>query len=285
MAELLEPYRSQYFISGEINSEVADQQAKMDELEASATPTPSQPPRRGVGRLPRLALQRAPVQHRAAAAAQPRVARVAAGHGAPARRGAGGHPLVTTMRRAGRAAEQGIHRLAIPTPFAVGRVNTLPDRGRSADARGLGPELGQGADELERGAGVARPSRRGPGAAGRHPPAHRPPRAAGRPRPALGREVAALDRLAPYVERYGEDAELDDEFADAAHAPSRPPGGRRGGPALGVARLPGLGVERAGDPPLGDGEELRLRDRRSRCMHRPGHSPTTPSSGTPTDAS
>ena len=34
MAQLLEPYRSKYFISGEINSEVADQKAKMDELEA-----------------------------------------------------------------------------------------------------------------------------------------------------------------------------------------------------------------------------------------------------------
>ncbi len=33
MSELLEPFRSRYFISGEINSEVADQQGKMDELE------------------------------------------------------------------------------------------------------------------------------------------------------------------------------------------------------------------------------------------------------------
>jgi phosphomannomutase len=32
MVELLEPYRSKYFISGEINSEVTDQQAKMDEI-------------------------------------------------------------------------------------------------------------------------------------------------------------------------------------------------------------------------------------------------------------
>jgi phosphomannomutase len=32
MSELLEPYRSHYFISGEINSEVTDQQAKVDEL-------------------------------------------------------------------------------------------------------------------------------------------------------------------------------------------------------------------------------------------------------------
>ena len=33
MSELLEPFRSRYFISGEINSEVIDQQGKMDELE------------------------------------------------------------------------------------------------------------------------------------------------------------------------------------------------------------------------------------------------------------
>jgi phosphomannomutase len=32
MSELLRPFRSRYFISGEINSEVADQQAKMEEL-------------------------------------------------------------------------------------------------------------------------------------------------------------------------------------------------------------------------------------------------------------
>jgi phosphomannomutase len=32
MSELLEPYRSKYFISGEINSEVTDQQAKLEEL-------------------------------------------------------------------------------------------------------------------------------------------------------------------------------------------------------------------------------------------------------------
>jgi phosphomannomutase len=32
MSELLEPYRSRYFISGEINSEVSDQEAKLEEL-------------------------------------------------------------------------------------------------------------------------------------------------------------------------------------------------------------------------------------------------------------
>jgi phosphomannomutase len=32
LSELLAPYRSRYFISGEINSEVSDQQAKMAEI-------------------------------------------------------------------------------------------------------------------------------------------------------------------------------------------------------------------------------------------------------------
>jgi phosphomannomutase len=32
MGELLRPYHEKYFISGEINSEVADQQAKMEEI-------------------------------------------------------------------------------------------------------------------------------------------------------------------------------------------------------------------------------------------------------------
>jgi phosphomannomutase len=32
LSKLLEPYHSKYFISGEINSQVADQQAKMDEI-------------------------------------------------------------------------------------------------------------------------------------------------------------------------------------------------------------------------------------------------------------
>jgi phosphomannomutase len=37
MSELLEPYRSRYFISGEINSEVSDQVGKMEELSALYT--------------------------------------------------------------------------------------------------------------------------------------------------------------------------------------------------------------------------------------------------------
>src|SRR5439155_17659127 len=58
----------------------------------------------------RLALQRPLLEHRAAAAAVPRIADLERGHGGPPRRGARDHPLM-------------IHCLPVPTPFAVGRVN------------------------------------------------------------------------------------------------------------------------------------------------------------------
>ena len=110
LAELLHEFRSKYFISGEINSTVADQQAKMDEIKARYADAPDRRARRRLDRLRRLALQRPPVEHRAAAAAQPREPRLPAGHGAAARRSARADPRV-------------IHRLAIPTPFRVGPVN------------------------------------------------------------------------------------------------------------------------------------------------------------------
>ena len=81
LAELVGELRERYFISGEINSEVADQQAKMEEIAAAHADAEVDLARRRLGRLPRLALQRPPVEHRAAAAAQPRVAGLARGHG------------------------------------------------------------------------------------------------------------------------------------------------------------------------------------------------------------
>ena len=141
---------TKYFISGEINSEVADQQAKMDEIEEKYGDGRGHRARRHLHRLRRLALQRAPVEHRAAAAPQPRVARLARGHGGQARRGARADPLVT--RRC-------IHCLPIPTPFAGRAGQLLPDRGRPADAGRHRPELGQGARRARAGAGRARPHR------------------------------------------------------------------------------------------------------------------------------
>ena len=85
LAELMSEFRSRYFISGEINSEVADQQEKMEELGERYSDGEISSARRDLGRLPGLALQRPPLQHRAAAAAQPRVAGLPRGHGGEAR--------------------------------------------------------------------------------------------------------------------------------------------------------------------------------------------------------
>ena len=71
LAELLAPLKAKYFISGEINTKVAS----MDVVQGEARrPVEAlcrwhrHAPRRRVGRVPRLALQRAAVQHRAVAA-------------------------------------------------------------------------------------------------------------------------------------------------------------------------------------------------------------------------
>ncbi len=105
--------------------------------------------RRHLDRLRGLALQRAPVQHRAAAAAVPRVARLARGHGAPPRRGAradplgpverhvSAEPLARASRRGGdRGPAAGERRRGgHPPPRRAHAVHgrarqRLPDRGR-----------------------------------------------------------------------------------------------------------------------------------------------------------
>ena len=88
LSEILAPYRERFFLTGEINTPVADVAAEAAGAARSATPTAAvTPPRRDLGRLRRLALQRAPLEHRAAAAPQPRGA-LAGADGAEARRGA-----------------------------------------------------------------------------------------------------------------------------------------------------------------------------------------------------
>ncbi len=155
LSELTAQLRSRYFISGEINSEVADAPAKMAEIERRYADA-DHPPRRHLGRLRRLALQRAPVEHRAAAAPVPRVARLQGGHGTPARRGAGPHsclspcpPRARSAGGAGEATGAGIHCLPIPTPFLVGRVNCYLIEDDPLTLVDCGPNSGKALDELE----------------------------------------------------------------------------------------------------------------------------------------
>ena len=74
LSELLAPYREKYFLSGEINTPVVDVALKLQELKEhyGAQARADHAPRRALGRLRRLALQRPAVEHRAASAAQPR---------------------------------------------------------------------------------------------------------------------------------------------------------------------------------------------------------------------
>ena len=72
LSEILAPFRERYFLTGEINTPVADVRAEAAGAEGALRRRPRLAPRRHLGRLRRLALQRAAVEHRAAAAAQPR---------------------------------------------------------------------------------------------------------------------------------------------------------------------------------------------------------------------
>ncbi len=89
-----------------------------------------------------------------------------------------------------------------------------------------------------------------------------------------GAEVAALDALAPYLHDFRAAAELDDRFAEQTML-------LHGIPADVVTALRAVSASfRAWGSavevtrPLRDGEELRLRDRTLRVLHRPGHSPS-----------
>jgi len=89
-----------------------------------------------------------------------------------------------------------------------------------------------------------------------------------------GAQVAALDRLAPLLERFGDVNEADDAFAEATML-------RHGlSPDIAVAlrsvsrafRAWGSSVQVTRT--LHDGGKLELRDRTLQVFHRPGHSPT-----------
>ena len=75
LAELLAPLRERYFISGEINTKVSSMSVcdeKIAGLARRYADATRLPDRRRVGRVPGLALQRPAVEHRAAAAPEPR---------------------------------------------------------------------------------------------------------------------------------------------------------------------------------------------------------------------
>ena len=111
------------------------------------------------------------------------------------------------------AAEAGIHRLAIPTPFAVGRVNCYLIDDDPLTLVDAGPNSGASAPSAANGARLSRKDDRRSRARDRHPPAHRPHRPGRDRRVALGAEVAAIDAAVPFISEYSERAAADDEFS------------------------------------------------------------------------
>ncbi|MGI8863725.1 MAG: MBL fold metallo-hydrolase [Solirubrobacteraceae bacterium] len=179
-----------------------------------------------------------------------------------------------TAQSLARAAAAGIHRLPVPTPFLVGRVNCYLIEDQPLTLVDTGPNSGKSLDELERAlAALGRSiedlelivithqhmdhlglleilARRS------------------------GAEIAALDLLAPYLANFGASATADDEFAQVVM--------RRHGVPQDLATVLGsvgaafraFGSSGHVSRGLRDGAELRLRDRTLLVLHRPGHSPS-----------
>jgi len=172
------------------------------------------------------------------------------------------------------AQRAGIHRLAVPTPFLVGRVNCYLIEDDPLTLIDTGPNSGKSLDDLER--ALAARERRIEDLelivlTHQHMDhlglleilARR-----------SGAEVAAFYPLQPYLANFSHSATADDEFAQGVM--------RRHGVPDDLATVLGslasafraFGSSGTVTQPLREGDALVLRDRTLRVFHRPGHSPS-----------
>jgi glyoxylase-like metal-dependent hydrolase (beta-lactamase superfamily II) len=172
------------------------------------------------------------------------------------------------------AAAAGVHRLSIPTPFAVGRVNCYLIDDDPLTLVDAGPNSGTSFDELTRGLDALGKSLEQIeqvvithqhidhlGLVGL---------VAAR----SGAEVAAIDHAVPMIERFGEEMQADDDYASEMML-------RHGIPEDIVRALQSVSrAFRAWGAPaqvtrvLRDGDTMRFRDRAWTVHWRPGHSPS-----------
>ena len=172
------------------------------------------------------------------------------------------------------AAEAGIHRLAIPTPFAVGRVNVYLIEDDPLTLVDAGPNSGTSFDVLQR--GIAQLGHRLEdielvilthqhidhlglvSLVARY----------------AGADVAALDVAVPFVENYSSEAQADDDFAyDMMLRHGIPPDVASALRSVSRA-FRAWGARAEVTRVLRDGDEMRFRDRVLHVYHRPGHSPS-----------
>ncbi|MGZ4350059.1 MAG: MBL fold metallo-hydrolase [Solirubrobacteraceae bacterium] len=183
-------------------------------------------------------------------------------------------PAAEAEEALAEARAAGIHTIAVPTPFLVGRVNCYLIEDDPLTLVDTGPNSGKSLDELEQALGelghriedlglivithqhmdhlglleiIARRS---------------------------SADVAALAALGPYLEDFSASATADDEFSMGVMR-------RHGVPtelatALGSvgAAFRAFGSSGRVTAPLNDGGALTLRDRTLTALHRPGHSPS-----------
>jgi glyoxylase-like metal-dependent hydrolase (beta-lactamase superfamily II) len=173
-----------------------------------------------------------------------------------------------------RAADAGIHCLAIPTPFQVGRVNTYLIEDDPLTLVDSGPNSGTTLDALER--ALAAHGRRVEDLeliviSHQHIDhlglvsilARR-----------SGAQVTALDLLAPRVEHWKEGMDADDAFAERVMAEHGIPQDVRFALLAVSQSYRSWGAAAKVTRPLAPGSDLVLRDRTLRVLHRPGHSPS-----------
>ncbi|GAC1318851.1 MAG: MBL fold metallo-hydrolase [Thermoleophilaceae bacterium] len=170
--------------------------------------------------------------------------------------------------------QAGIHRIPIPTPFAVGRVNLYLIEDDPLTLVDAGPNSGTSLDELQsqlrlRGHSIEDLERLLIthqhidhigliDIIARH----------------SGAEVLALDRLVPFVESYQEAAAADDEFAGQVM--------RRHGIPDDVAQalqsvslaFRAWGARGSISRVLREGDQIEFAERTLEVLYRPGHSPT-----------
>ena len=173
-----------------------------------------------------------------------------------------------------RAASAGIHRLAIPTPFLVGRVNCYLIDDEPLTLIDTGPNSGKSLDELEQALAA---HGRGVEDLELIVITHQHMDHLGLLeilQRRSGAQVAALHSLGPYLADWGASAAADDDFAQDTMR-------RHGTPAelatvLGAvgSAFRAFGSGGTVTKGLHDGDTVELRDRSLAVMHRPGHSPS-----------
>jgi glyoxylase-like metal-dependent hydrolase (beta-lactamase superfamily II) len=174
----------------------------------------------------------------------------------------------------GAARAEGIHPMAVPTPFLVGRVNCYLIEDDPLTLVDTGPNSGKSLDELERALAELGHRIEDLGLiiiTHQHMDHLGLLEIIGR---RSGAEVAALDLLGPYLEDFSASAVADDEFSMTMMRRHGVPSELATALQMVGGAFRAFGSSGQVTMPLRQGTELTLRDRTLTALHRPGHSPS-----------